>query len=347
MKLRKFMLTSTLLVVAALWFSCTNDEPIAPENQKSTTARGDDRLPQLPEGATAWLCTTSADFHTAVEEHDPGDWIFLTNDDTVFVYSGDDWYLDASLVGTDAGPSKFGKPLQYGYGFFGFTYDGALVKNVEIQGSTDYVAEGNNQVYEGVGSSFENVQFYGGLSWTADNLHVRDSRDPILIYNKGYGTYAKGNSWLDANSPCDFFIIGNPPLVVLTWDYNGSTYSFEDMVTPSVTEEEGVRYCGLPPDKDIFVRFNVPGSHAYGNEDIIDVDVEWGPSASYGNTVNACYSSSESEWQAKWDVSSYSNAYVYWRGKAMLCDSTYYTAGQRTRILMVGPCTTPAWYDCD
>jgi hypothetical protein len=172
---------------------------------------------------------------------------------------------------------------------------------------------------------------------------------------RGLGTAAieSGTTIENASSACDFSeLIG--PYVLNEWAYDGSDFSqdiFEQGPPEMDAGDLAVSYCGSFPSitKTAFARTDCFGCLAYDNEEIAEVEFEYGTSTAFGSSTPAdCFDGANLQWQAEWDISGYSGQYLYVRSKATLCDSTEVMSGHRKiYVTALGTCADPAWWDCD
>lgn len=360
----------TVLLIVALFamVACGQEEPPV---EPITYDRYDHQ--SVPMGtATIWTCSTSAQFDYAIENHSAGDQIVLANSDTVFTasvtgsYNGHPISIDvAGFYGDETNQSKYRIYNERGgaWGGLQFDYSGGqvFVRNLIQQeknwfwGTADTEFD-NVNVGEMSGNESSSISFNFNNYQDAPKLILKNiSGDTVWLYGSPDTVIIENIQLTGMSDACDFDEMNGSDLnVINTWKYGGDRYSFFHLALqdPAVTEAAALKSCpaGSPTDFDLYVRFSVPHSHTEDNENLIDVDVEYGSSASYGSAAHACYSSSESEWQAELDVTSIGKgSTVYWRVKSAMCDSTYYSTGQTYLIPNKGPyvCAAPSWWDCD
>lgn len=149
----------------------------------------------------------------------------------------------------------------------------------------------------------------------------------------------------DLSTCAEDVVVGQYPPDVLnisTWLHDGDTYSYDDFGDVTESESSFWTVCTLGSDETVYVRFDVAGSHAYDNENIISVVVEYGTSTSYGDSVSAAWCGDESEWQAAFPATS---GTMYWRARATICEKTHLgPAKSMKRPKSPYLCVPPAWY---
>jgi hypothetical protein len=213
-----------------------------------------------------------------------------------------------------------------------------------------------------VGESFDQCNGVDEVNINnCDDVYITLIDDVVDVTFENSSWFCGSDDWhAPPDEICDYCIAvsgwGCNPSVnqveIRSWMYDGKTYSYEGG-PPYRDGGSAFSRCTEPdPDKhELYVRFQVPYSHYIANIDIIDVDVEFGSSSgTYDVTLDACYSSSEEQWQALLDVSDWSlGDFVYWRVSSTICDSTKVSPEYSYRLPHRGPylCGVPTWYDCD
>lgn len=363
--MRRNILVSILIValfIPLAWTGCSEDTN-GPETY--TFERYDEN--SVPLGtASAYYCDTSDEFNTAANAAEKGDIIYLTDDDVTYVAYVPDggvgvpWHLlYASIIGTDTNPSEiliradddslYSTTVEFA--------EDCDIENVDITYHFGVRFHGGDCSIENVIASESNwpsftISCQGNYPDPASGVEVditdMSNIDVVALTSQHGAATVYLSDFYHADEACDGnYTTASNALTISSWNYGAGSYSYESIGTPD-EENSAVKYCGYPPEKDMYVTGSVPGSQTLDNEDIISVTYEYGPTTSYGSTKAACYSSSEGEWQATWSADSYgANSYCYFRLKVELCDSTYYSNGAKQKVLGMGLCSTPAWYDCD
>lgn len=353
----KFSLKSIWIVAlfaTMVWSGCT-DEPDPTATNQVTFDRYD--VDSRPLGtATAWYCATDSALDYATSNMTSGDIVYLTDDAVSYTTAHQAW-TDVSLICTDNDRATVTWSAGTNPQFRAANSDLSVTKlTLVVPDFYDIYLSGDEDITiincEADRASVSALWI--PLSGSSIIAAMIDCDDVRIDFGSANSTIDfRSSTWSGATDACDVNINADcggcdeSQVHILTWNYNSSRYSYEAFTTPTVTESEIVKRCP-GGEQDLYVRFNVPGSHQNDNENIIDVDVEYGPTASYGSTVGACYSSSEAGWQAMFDVDSYGvNSYVYWRANVTLCDTTKVSAGQSYKIPRSAICVAPGWYDCD
>jgi hypothetical protein len=354
--MKKFLVFIALFCAFGVFLnSCDNDNGTEPSNEVTFERYDEDSRPLGT--ATAYYCTTSAQFDYAYENAGSGDYIYLTNDDTVFTACVTSNFCYASIVGTDVGRSTVWVLNATCTGTWSsVTFPvAAEAENIKTYGGTTQLGfrRGDCEVTNCGTASASPLQVSANND-SSQYVHV-DVHDcdelTLSAWNDSCSVTAWANEWYGADEACDGLTPEGypeywPNVQINTWIYDGKEYSYAALGTPTVTESETLKRCNT--EQDLFVRFFVPGGLTADNEDLIDIVVEYGTSTSYGQTAGACWSSSELEWQADFNVDGYAvSDKVYWRVKAALCDETNYSAGQQFTIPSRAICVTPGWFDCD
>lgn len=341
------------LIAPLCWYGCS-DEPNGPETY---TFDRYDKNSRFLGTATAYYCSTSSQFQTAMEDHGAGDVIHLTNADTLFTSSGnsDTRRLHGTLSGlAEGGPSK----VQ-------FLYSGSqqpIILDEDVYGISDIEFNDDYAIATGaygdpVDAIIVDCSSAGGvgmrfISYNDPFFNVFNSEVWEVTDYDGGARYQFANCvFTTATEACDGpAVIGTPSVAISTWEYDGDDFAYSAIGTPIEIPSDSVSYDFPGSGKDLFVRFHVPGWNWRSNEDIIDIDVEYGKTTSYGSTYeNSCYNAGQ--WVAKLNVRGYSNQRCHWRVVVTLCDSTW-TSGDFSsqKILAIGtPFNpwTPSWYGCN
>jgi hypothetical protein len=355
--MRRILLLSIMVLAV---FSCAQDQPAGPEDSVVTFDRYDAES-NFEGTATAWYCSTNAQFAFAKDNYSVGDIIYLANDDTLFCVMGDTHIYGASIVGLDENRSKIKtNRMESGLSIVqAGGYPSIVLSNIEIIARylslsicSDTCFVNNITVYN---QFYGEDNYVGGSEYSSGTIILTDCYDIFLNFaGYPYGPVdVWGIQWDNANDVCDVAIYTDPETVnIHTWIYDDKTYSY-DALTIIGSKQEACEYCDGGDDVNLYVQFAVNGAQWGNNEDEIAVWVRFGESAgSLNASTTACFSSSEWKWQAYLDCDEFApdrGDTIYWQAHAALCDkeitsSVYsYTIPSKAPLL----CSAPAWYGCD